>query len=327
MSAGLPRVVASNRVFAETRSLFADRAEFVAPEGDAPLCGAALRDAMAGAEGLLAFMTDRIDAAFLAACPRLRVIGAALKGHDNIDLAAAERAGVRVYIVPDLLTVPTAELTIGLMLALGRHIVAADRAIREEGFEGWRPRFYGTGIAGTTVGLVGHGAVGRAIEARLAGFDAKVLTYDPGEGDGRAGLVRLLGAADWIVLVAPLTPETQQMIDAAAIAAMKPGALLVNPARGSLVDEEAVADALEDGHLAGYAADVFACEDASVPDRPRAIPGRLTAPGARTVLTPHIGSAVLDARRAIERAAATNILETLAGRPPDGRVSGTVRPC
>ena len=327
MSAAMPRVVATNRVFPETRALFAGRAALIAPEGERPLSGADLHAAMADAQGIMAFMTDHLDAAFLARCPRLRVVGAALKGHDNIDLDAAGRAGVTVCIVPDLLTVPTAELAIGLMLALGRHVLAADRGIRAEGFAGWRPALYGTGIAGRTVGIVGQGAVGRAIAARLAGFECRVLTHDPGAGAEGTTLDALLRDPDRVVLAAPLIPGTRHMIDAAALSAMKPGASLVNPARGSLVDEEAVADALDSGRLAGYAADVFACEDASLPDRPRDIPARLTAWDARTVLTPHIGSAVVEARRAIERAAATAILEALAGRAPEGRVAGPAIPC
>jgi len=321
MTADRPVVVATNRLFAETRDLLGAHATLIAPEGEAPLAGPALAGAMPAAEGMMAFMTDHVDAAFLALCPRLRVIGAALKGHDNIDLAAAERAGVTVSIVPDLLTVPTAELAVGLMLALGRHVTAADRAIRSDGFHGWRPRFYGAGLAGSTVGIVGHGAVGRAIAARLAGFEARILTHDPARGDDRAGLDALLGAADWVVLAVPLLASTLHLIDAAAIARMKPGARLINPARGSLVDEEAVADALERGHLAGYAADVFECEDSANPARPACIPARLTAAEAPTVLTPHIGSAVVEARRAIERAAATAILDALAGRRPDGAVN------
>lgn len=327
MSAATVKIVATNRVFAETRALFDGRAEFMAPEGETPLSGAALRDALADGQGMMAFMTDRVDAALLADCPRLRVIGAALKGHDNIDLAAAERAGVTVCIVPDLLTVPTAELAIGLMLALGRQIIAADRTIREAGFAGWRPCFYGTGIAGTTVGIVGHGAVGRAISARLAGFDCRILTHDPARGDAADDLGGVLAASDWVILAAPLTPANVHLIGASALALMKPGALLVNPARGSLVDEAAVADALETGRLAGYAADVFECEDAMNPTRPHAISARLAASGARTVLTPHIGSAVAGVRREIERAAATAILDVLAGRAPAGRVAGPERRC
>jgi len=327
MSAGLPRVVATNRVFPETLALFDGRATLIAPEGEKPLSGPGLRLAMAEAEGMMAFMTDHVDADFLGFCPRLRVIGAALKGHDNIDLAAAQRAGVSVCIVPDLLTVPTAELAIGMMLALGRHVVAADRAIRTEGFEGWRPRFYGTGIADSTVAVFGRGAVGRAIAARLAGFDCRIESWDPAEGGDAKTLAGLLAGADWVVLAAPLTHSNVHMINAEALARMKPGALLVNPARGSLVDEEAVADALESGRLAGYAADVFACEDLSLPDRPRAIPRRLAAPDARTVLTPHIGSAVETVRRDIEWAAANAILEALDGRIPPGLIAGPGIPC
>lgn len=320
------RIVATNRVFPETRLLVEAHATFVASEEETPLDRRAVLEAARDADGLMAFMTDCVDADFLAACPRLRVIGAALKGYDNIDVDAATRAGVWVTIVPDLLTVPTAELAIGLMLALGRHIVAADATIRSEGFAGWRPRFYGAAIGGSTVGLVGYGAVGQAIAARLRGFDCRLLAYDPatpptGAGVEACDLPGLLAQADWIVLAAPLTPGTVRLIDAEALAQMRGGARLVNPARGSLVDEEAVADALASGRLAGYAADVFACEDWAQRDRPATIPARLAEPGAPTVLTPHLGSAVVDARRQIECAAARSILQALAGGRPDGAVN------
>lgn len=325
MSAAMPCVVATNRVFPETRALFAGRAALIAPKGETPLFGADLHAAMADAQGIMAFMTDHLDTAFLARCPRLRVIGAALKGHDNIDLDAAGTAGVTVCIVPDLLTVPTAERAIGLMLALGPHVLAADRGIRAEGLAGWGDRTpYGTGIAGRTVGIVGQGAVGRAIAARLAGFECRVLTHDPGAGAEGTTLDALLRDPDRVVLAAPLIPGTRHMIDAAALSAMKPGASLVNPARGSLVDEEAVADALDSGRVAGYAADVFACEEASLPDRPPDTPARLTAGDARKVLTPHIGSAVVEARRAIERAAGDRHPRG-ARRPRAGGPSGRAR--
>lgn len=329
------KIVASNRVFPETRSLFPEDAEFVSSVSDEPLGRAGILAAARDADALMAFMTDRVDRDLLAACPRLKVVGAALKGHDNIDLEAATEAGVWVTIVPDLLTVPTAELAIGLVLALGRHIVEADATMRTGGFDGWRPRFYGTGLAGATIGLVGYGAVGRAIARRLAGFACTILAHDPrGADDGiaqPAQFEELLAGADVVILCLPLTASTAGIIDAAAIASMKPGALLVNPARGSLVDERAVADALQDGRLGGYAADVFACEDLSRPDRPRGIDPRLTAAGARTVLTPHIGSAVTEARRAIERSAALSILAALAGEEPPFAVNRprrmASRPC
>ena len=214
----------------------------------------------------MAFMTDRIDRAFLERCPQLKVIGAALKGYDNIDVDAARERGVQVTIVPDLLTEPTAELAIGLMIALGRHIPLGDAGIRQSGFAGWRPQLYGTGIGNSTVGIVGFGLVGQAIARRLFGFGCRIVAFDTQPFDERAGVERVafddvLKLADFVVLGLPLTETTTGLIDAEAIGRMRRGALLVNPARGSLVDEAAVADALESGHLGGYAADVFECED------------------------------------------------------------------
>lgn len=315
------KCVATNRVFDETRSLFAAAGvTLVAPDTDEPLSAGTLRGHAADADALMAFMTDRIDGPFLATCPQLKVVGAALKGHDNVDLEAAADAGVWVTIVPDLLTIPTAELSVGLMLALGRHIVTADAALRAAPFAGWRPCFYGSGLDGSVVGLMGYGAVGRAIAGRLQGFGCTVIANDAhntgDEAARAASFDEVLTTADWLVLALPLTADTADLLDCDALARIKPGAFLINPARGSLVDEAAVADALEDGRLGGYAADVFACEDLSRPGRPTGIEPRLLAPGARTVLTPHIGSAVTAARQAIERSAAHSILAALQGEVP-----------
>tara|TARA_R110002020_G_scaffold244450_3_gene458134 strand:+ start:10640 stop:11662 length:1023 start_codon:yes stop_codon:yes gene_type:complete len=316
-----PRIVATNLVFPETRSYLEAHSVFVAPEDETPLDLNGVIEAAHNADGLMAFMTDRIDAEFLAACPQLKVIGAALKGYDNIDVDAATRAGVLVTVVTDLLTAPTAELAIGLMLALGRNMLEADIAIRTDGFVGWRPRLYGTGIAGSTVGIVGYGAVGQAIAARLQGFGCRLLACDPVTPPRETGvepcdMPDLLANSDWVVLATPLTDETVHLINPRSLSRMKHGARLINPARGSLVDEEAVADALDSGRIAGYAADVFACEDWARADRPATISARLTRHGARTVLTPHLGSAVTEVRRRIEYAAAQSIVEALAGRVP-----------
>ena len=173
-----PKIVVSNPVFPETRALLEQHATLVANAGFEPWPYEEVRQRCRDAAGLLAFMTDRIDAAFLAACPRLRVIGAALKGFDNIEVEAATNAGVWLTIVPDLLTVPTAELAIGLMLSLGRNIVAGDQRIKKNGFHGWRADLYGAGLAGATVGIVGFGLVGRAIAERLAGFQCRLLAHD-----------------------------------------------------------------------------------------------------------------------------------------------------
>jgi phosphonate dehydrogenase len=329
-----PVVVVTNRIFPETEALLAAHAQVIVNRTDEPWSREEVQARCREADAMLAFMTDQVDAAFFNACPRLKVVGAALKGYDNIDVAAAERAGVWVTIVPDLLTVPTAELAIGLMLSLGRHIAAADRSIRANGFRGWRPAFYGRGIAESTVGIVGFGQVGQAIAARLASFGCTLLASDArGVPAGElthhvrpSTLADVVAVSDYVVLALPLTSATLHIIDRAAIAAMKPGALLINPARGSLVDEAAVADALETGRLGGYAADVFQCEDWARLDRPAGIDGRLARAGARTVLTPHIGSAVAGVRRDIELSAARNILAVLSGQTPNEAVNRPLSP-
>lgn len=323
----LPLVVLTNRTFDDTRALFSDRARVVANMLETPWSADELLAHARQADGLMAFMPDCIDARFLQSCPRLRVIGAALKGYDNIDIEAAQARGVTVTIVPDLLTRPTAELAVGLTIALGRHILAGDAAIRQGRFSGWRPEFYGRGLSGSTVGILGYGRVGQAIARCLSGFGCRVLAFDanwsPAETHDAEGvsIEALTAAADILILGMPLTPATQGMVGRAFLSAMKPGALLINPARGSLVDESAVADALERGHLGGYAADVFECEDWARVDRPRQIEPRLLSMPTKTVLTPHLGSAVIEARRAIEHSAADSILRVLAGEKPETAVA------
>ncbi len=317
-----PLVVLTNRTFDETRTLLSAHVRLIGNARVEPWSRDELIANCSEASGIMAFMTDFIDADFLAACPKLQVIGAALKGYDNIDIEAATKRNVRVTIIPDLLTRPTAELAVGLMLSLGRNIAKGDRGIRQSGFAGWRPELYGTAIGGSRVGLVGFGAVGRSIARILSGFGCQMLAFDahPDEAAANVSITpfdELIGTSDYVVLCLPLTDKTTSVINAETIRQMKPGALLVNPARGSLVDEAAVADALESGQLGGYAADVFECEDWARSDRARNIDPRLTQPGARTVLTPHIGSAVTQIRKEIELAAARCILDALQGREPE----------
>ncbi len=324
--AALPLVVLTSRSFDETRATFDGAARVLSNQAVEPWSRESLIERCQGASALMAFMHDYIDGAFLDRCPDLRIIGAALKGYDNIDVEAATERGVWVTIVPDLLTVPTAELAVGLTIALGRHIRIGDERIRHDGFAGWRPQLYGTGLSGSTVGIVGFGQVGQAIARCLSGFNCRLIACDAKDREisqpiEMVALSALLAQADIVILGLPLTPSTLSLMDAATIAQMKPGALLVNPARGSLVDEQAVADALDSGRLGGYAADVFECEDWARPDRPLAIHPQLIAQRARTVLTPHLGSAVTLARRQIELSAAHSILQALAGAAPDGAVN------
>jgi len=274
----------------------------------------------ARASAMMAFMPDVVDEAFLVAAPGLRMIACALKGFDNFDVAACTRRGVWVSIVPDLLTEPTAELAVGLAIGLGRNVREGDALVRGGGFAGWRPVLYGAGLSGATVGLVGHGAVGRAVERRLGGFGcAAVLHHDPASAQSLP-LAALLARSDFVLCCAPLGPATRHLIGAAALAALKPAALLVNVGRGSVVDERAVLAALDAGRLGGYAADVFEFEDWVLRDRPRDIlPALRRHP--RTLWTPHLGSAVASVRRAIAERSADNILDWSAGHAPRDAVN------
>jgi phosphonate dehydrogenase len=280
------------------------------------------------ADGLVACMADRVDAELLAACPRLRVVSGVFKGHDTIDLQACVRRGVQVTVLPELLTAPTAELVVGLTLALRRRLVEGDAWVRSGRHAGWRPRLYGSGLAGSTVGVIGMGRIGRAVATRLSGFDAALLYTDPSPlpepeerrlGARRVSLPELLAGSDVVVPLVPLTGDTWHLLDAEALRRMRPGSCVVNASRGSVVDEHAVAQALRDGPLGGYAADVFAFEDTG--DTTSAgVPSDLLA-HPRTVFTPHLGSAVDDVRREMGLAAAEQVRDALAGKYPEGAIT------
>jgi phosphonate dehydrogenase len=323
------KVVISSWVHPDVRTMLDGTCTVVPNDTRQALAPAELRERCRDAHGLMAFMPERVDDAFLAACPDLLVIACALKGYDNFDVEACTRRGVWLTVVPDLLTAPTAELTIGLMIALGRNIPQGDRLVRGGGFGGWRPILYGQGIDGSTVGLIGAGAVGKAVARRLAGFRTTLLYTDntplPSDQEDelrlrRVALGELLEQSDFVVLCLPLLHDTRHLVDRDFLARMKSGALLINAARGSLVDEAAVADALEGDRLAGYAADVFSLEDWALPDRPREVSARLLE-SHKTVLTPHLGSAVDCVRREIALQAAESMLQALRGEVPAGAVN------
>ncbi len=282
------------------------------------------------ADGMVACMADSINESFLRGCQRLRVVSATLKGYDNFDAEACARRGVWLAIVPDTLIAPTAELAIGLMIGLMRKIAEGHEHVRAGGFAGWRPQLYGSTLQGATVGVAGMGQLGQAVARRLAGFGSQVSYYDARRLDAdreRAlavsflGLVQLAETSDVMVLALPLTGQTRHLVSASLLQRVRPGAFLVNVGRGSVVSEEAVADALEAGHLGGYAADVFALEDQALPGHPARIPDRLLR-HPRTLFTPHLGSAVDDVRRRMSLEAAHQVRQVIEeGRPPDHAVN------
>lgn len=315
----MTRILVTHWVEEEVLDLLAEAGEVEANRTRKSWPSPEVRARAAGKHAIMAFMPDRVDAEFLAACPDLRIIACALKGFDNFDRAACAAAGVQLSFVPDLLTAPTAELAVGLAIGLGRQIREGDALVRSGQFAGWRPIHYGFGLDGATVGLLGLGAVGRAIADRLAGFGCRIIAHDPAaQPRGDVTLLpwpEMLAQSDLLIGAAPLTPATRHVINTEALAALRPGALLVNIGRGSVVDEGAVLAALQSGHLAGYAADVFEFEDWLLPDRPVEIAPALRI-HPRTLFTPHLGSAVARVRREIALRAAHNILDALAGRTP-----------
>jgi len=305
------KIVITQRVFPDTIDLLSPHADvMVGPPSQ-------------GADALMVFMPDSLDEAFLRECPTLKIVAGALKGCDNFDVEACTLLGIWFTIVPDLLTEPTAELALALLLGLARYVLPGDRLIRSGAFQGWRPILYGTGLAGSTVGIIGFGAVGRALARMLQGFSCRIQYCDP-SADGSTPLGVLLASSDFVLPLLPLTPETFHLLGREALAGMKRGAFLINVSRGSVVDEEAAADALVSGRLGGYAADTFEMEDWALRDRPREIYPRLLRLTDRTLFTPHLGSAVASARLQIELAAAGSILQALRGEHPSGAINNPV---
>lgn len=270
---------------------------------------------MADCEGLLCLLTDRVDAELIAAAPALRVISSCSVGVNHIDLDAATRRRLPVGYTPGVLVETTADLAFALLLAAARRVVEADRFVREGQWtpeRSWEPdMLLGRDLHGATLGLVGLGSIGQAVARRARGFGMRVLGWTrsgrPVEGVEAAPLDRVLSESDFVSLHVAATAETRHLIDAAALARMTRGAILVNTARGEIVDEAALASALADGHLAGAALDVFEREPLS-PDSPL-----LGLPNV--VLAPHIGSASIATRSRMADLAVDNLLAGLEGRP------------
>jgi glyoxylate reductase len=268
-----------------------------------------LRAGAADAEGLLALLTDRVDAELIASSPRLRAISNYAVGTDNIDLAAATARGIPVGNTPDVLTEATADLAVALMLAAGRRLSEGERLVREGRWTTWEPDFLlGRDLHRATVAIIGPGRIGRAVWRRLEGFECRVAPV--GRGDSLPGPLR---EADFVTLHCPLTAETRGLIGERELAAMRPTAYLVNTARGPIVDTAALAEALHRGMIAGAALDVTDPEPLNA-DHPL-----LDAPNLLVV--PHIGSATHRTREAMAEIAVDNLLAGLAGEPMPHRAT------
>jgi glyoxylate reductase len=267
-----------------------------------------LLDNPAGADGLVTMLTEPVDADLMdAAGPGLRVIANYAVGHDNVDLTEARRRRIVVTTTPDVLTQATAEHTLALTLALARRVVEGDRFLRRREPWIWAPTFMlGAGLSGKTLGIVGLGRIGREVARLAESFGMRVIHTSQDSG---VPLKELLEQADVVSLHCPLTDETRHLIDAEALARMKPSSLLINTARGPIVDERALAAALRAGRPAGAALDVFE-------DEPSVLPDLLELDNV--VLTPHLGSATEEARTAMGMSCVEALRAVLLeGRRPD----------
>jgi glyoxylate reductase len=272
---------------------------------DRPLKPDELQDAVRGATALVSLLHDKVDAAVLdAAGPSLQVVANVAVGYDNVDVVACRERGIIATNTPDVLVDATADLTMALLLAVTRRLVEGDQLLRRQEPWTWSLGFMlGSGLQGKRLGLVGHGRIAKAVSLRAKAFGMDVVHTSRSSG---LSLEELLATSDVVSLHCPLTPQTHHLIDGAAFQLMKPSAYLVNTARGPVVDESALADALERRVIAGAALDVFEYEPI--------VQERLLA-SDRVVLTPHLGSATTETRTAMAVLAARNVVDVLEGGP------------
>ncbi len=287
--------------------------------GDGQISQEKLIAELADAEALICLLTDRIDQELISAASTLRIIANVAVGYENIDIGAACERGIIVTNTPDVLTEATADLTFALLLGAARRIAEADAAVRRGEFPTWgldQP-LTGSGVFGKTLGIVGMGRIGTAVARRgRRGFGMRVLYHNrtrdaAAEEDLGVEWVpfeRLLEESDYVSVHVPLTDETHHLFGRGAFERMKPTAILVNVARGPVVDEAALVGALEAGTIAGAGLDVYE-------DEPNVHPGLLRL-RERVVLTPHLGSATRETRKRMAELAVSNVLAVLSGKEP-----------
>jgi len=291
--------------------------ELVTRDDDVPYTHDELVALAGDVDAIVCLLTDRVDAEVLrAGAPRLRAVANVAVGYDNVDVTTATELGVIVCNTPGVLDETTADVAFLLVLAASRLASEAEADLRAGRWPGWGINQYlGRDVHGATLGIVGYGRIGQAVARRAAGFGMQVLHHarnDVGEPGYVPELDTLLAESDVVSLHVPLTPETRHLIGARELARMKDTAVLVNTARGPVVDEEALADALERGTIFAAGIDVFEHE-------PTVHPRLLAAP--RAVLLPHIGSASFATRTRMARMAAAAVVSVLAGERPANAVN------
>jgi lactate dehydrogenase-like 2-hydroxyacid dehydrogenase len=319
-----PIVVVTRRLPEAVELALRERFDARLSPDDHPMTAAELAEALRTADALLPTVTDAIGSDVLAAAqPRARILANFGVGVNHIDLEAAGAHGIVVTNTPDVLTDDTADLAIALMLMVARRLGEGERELRAGRWTGWRPTDHmGRTLHGLRLGIIGYGRIGRAVAARARqAFGMRVRFVGSGSGttppadehaQPAASLEALLAESDVLSLHCPLTPETHHLMNAERLAMMPPGAMLINTARGPVVDEAALAEALRSGRLFGAGLDVY--------EREPAVPRELLAM-EQVVLLPHLGSATVETRTAMGMRAVENLTAFFEGRAPPDRAA------
>lgn len=319
-----PVVVFTRRVPEAVEQHAAELFDVRLNSSDTPMTTAELADAVRCADGLVPPVSDRITADMLGASDRrVKIIANYGVGYNNIDVDAAKRHNIVVTNTPDVLTDDTADLAMALLLMTARRLGTGERELRDGKWTGWRPTHHlGARVSGKTLGILGLGRIGRAVAKRAHdGFNMRVIYFDPpvpiGEAkaigaEPRASVEDVLRESDFVSIHAPATPETRHMINARTLALMPKHAMLINTARGDVVDEAALAEALRSKRIAAAGLDVFEKE-------PTVNPALLQLDNV--VVLPHLGSATVETRVAMGERALDNLIAFFAGKPPRDRVA------
>ena len=320
-----PKVIVTRRWPAEVEARLQDLYDVQLNAGDRPMTGAELQEALRGADALLPTVSDKITAEVLSAEPlRTKILGNFGVGFNHIDIAAAKGLDLVVTNTPDVLTDCTADLAMTLLLMIARRAGEGERHVRTKAWTGWRPtHMIGTKITGKTLGLVGFGRIAQAVATRAHhGFGMKILFHDPYpppkeaaesvKAQACATVEEVLEQADFVSIHCPGGQETRHLINAGRLKRMKATAILINTARGDVVDEQALAAGLKSGTIAGAGLDVYESE-------PRVTEELLTM--ENVVLFPHLGSATRETRVAMGMRVLENLEAFFAGEPPRDRVA------
>jgi gluconate 2-dehydrogenase len=317
-----PKILVTREVFEEVLDFLRQHLEVEANQQDVALTPEVLSARLRDKDGVMCALTDRIDAALIAACPRLKAVSNIAVGYNNIDVPACSARRIVVTNTPGVLDETTADLVWALMLAAARRLTEVEAYIRNGEWTGWRlKQLLGTDVHHATLGIVGMGRIGQAVARRALGFEMQVLYHNRTRLDAateaalRAAYVtmdELLARSDFVVLQVPYSPATHHLIGAAELGKMKPSAILINAARGGVVDDAALVAALAAGTIRAAGLDVFENE-------PRLDPGFLGL--KNVVLTPHIGSSTHTTRLAMAMTAARNLVAALGGRTPPNQVN------